>query len=54
MINVLNMIRLIGLVCWLWHQADHRVVSSSTDEATGDVTDRCFCVRCRKVWEVTR
>jgi hypothetical protein len=53
-VSVITIVRLIGLLCWLWHQSSHTKVCDGWDAESGRWNESWMCRECGKTWEVTR
>lgn len=52
--NIALIIRIIGLVCWLWHTNHHTKVADSYDTEGGRWCEKWMCRQCGKTWEYNR
>ncbi len=54
--NIILIIRLIGLFCALFHRKDHSKVGDvsydATEDAPGRTAELWMCRKCGKTWEV--
>lgn len=52
--NILTIIRLVGILCWLWHSRSHTKVADAFDVESGRWAEHWMCRECGKTWETTR
>lgn len=54
--NIILIIKIIGLLCWLFHQKYHTKVADveyeATDGAPARKAELWMCRKCGKTWEV--
>jgi hypothetical protein len=55
--NIMLIIKVIGLVCWFMHKNEHAKVCDAYyppegDEAEGRTAEKWMCRKCSKSWEV--